>query len=403
MRVIKNKNIKYESFLKTIMPVQKETPAYFSDHNFVKEIFNCESIEACTKLLAADLKRYLDAEEIALFNYSKEEKCYLELEKCSDKIRNFVKRSLSEGILEWVEESGVPVIIPDSEVKQSAGLKRKYILFVPKEKHVKKLVVILVKRYQQEQTFLKSIENSLRIFLLQCDRIVSEKSARGLLSEMNLYHSKMSNDFKYSAIGELTSGIVEEILSPLQIIMSYTDILQKEKNISETGIPQRISKQVLKVEQLVSRLVKFAGVNNEKIDLEPCNLSQAFQEYYTVVKSSLEQQKIEVVLDLDDSIPLITSNRVLLNQLFTNLLTIVKKGEESDGGLLVQTRLQSSHIILKLLYTGTVRVSNVTQLPELSILENLMKKHEGKMIFESENNIGTTICLSFPLIRKIRS
>jgi signal transduction histidine kinase len=221
--------------------------------------------------------------------------------------------------------------------------------------------------------------------------------------EMQVYQSKLSNDFKLSAIGELTSGIVEDILSPLQVIMSNADYLSKGIADEDTVMLDNIKDQVKKVESVISKLVKFAGVDDEHTKILPCNLNDLISEYYSVVQSSLRAKNVECILDFEKNIPPVLSHPNYISQLLTNIFSLISLADSEEGGILLQTKYIQENILIRIITTAFIEgLNRAEQNLELQIIENLMKKHEGKVDVSSDQSKGSTIILSFPLKRKMR-
>jgi len=214
------------------------------------------------------------------------------------------------------------------------------------------------------------------------------------------YQGKLSNEFRLAAIGELTEGILEEISSPLQVIMSLVDLLDVEDtNSVEIG---RIKAQVNKIDRIVKRLVRFANLNHKKLNLQPVDINRAIIDYYKLVESTLKNANIDCALDLQNNLPSILSHPTYINQILTNLFGLIKKKGRKANGVIIQTRNKGDNILLRFVTTFPLEQALSEKTLNVKIIKNLVKKHEGESIFEDTLDSGSVIALSFPLIRKLR-
>ena len=215
-----------------------------------------------------------------------------------------------------------------------------------------------------------------------------------------MYQGKLSNDFRLAAIGELTEGILEEISSPLQVIVSLVDLLEVEDtNAVEIG---KIKTQVNKIDKVVKRLVRFTNLNHRNVTLMPININDAIREYYSLVESTLRSANIECVLDLSDNLPSILSHQTYIHQILTNLFGLVKKERHKTNGIIIQTRMKGDDIILRFITSVKITEKLTDKNLNYRIVKNLVKKHEGESSLEDTLDSGSVIVLRFPLIRKIR-
>ncbi len=257
-------------------------------------------------------------------------------------------------------------------------------------------------------------ENSIEVLFAQValqnmigrlETISKGKEIISTYKELQLYQSKLSNDYKLSAIGELTTGIVDEILSPLQVISSYTEFFKKEITGGEK-IAETIERQVEKVKEVVNRLVEFTNIDDVKSKILSCDLNKLATKFYNMVISSLKNYSYECILDLDEKIPTLLINPNDMNQIFTNLFSFLFNKGNSLVGLIIQTRYQAGYIILRFLSTENINdlegnEEKSEKFLNLKVVKNLIDKYQGEISLDSNIETGTILQLSFPLKRNI--
>ena len=175
------------------------------------------------------------------------------------------------------------------------------------------------------------------------------------MKNLQTYQAKLSNDFRLSAIGEMTEGIVEDIVTPLQVISSNVDILKNdtEKNIELT----QIKSQIKKINSVIGRLVKFADVNQKDVKIQPCNINSIIKDYFHLVKSTLENANLEYILDFEDDLPPVLSHPNYIYQLLTNIFSFIKSYKTKKGGIIIQSRFKDDNIVLRVISTNQINTA----------------------------------------------
>jgi phosphoglycerate-specific signal transduction histidine kinase len=188
--------------------------------------------------------------------------------------------------------------------------------------------------------------------------------------------------------------------------MSCSDFLKNEQENVDKEVLETINNQVKKIETVIGRLSKFARINSNSTITTPCNINEEVSQYSDLLMSSLNNDNYECILDLGENIPPILSNSNMLNQIFSNLFTIIRTGFSDAGGILIQTRFQSGMVQVNIFTTDTLGRLNGKKKDSydlsFSMMQNLMKKHEGKVIYNNGAESGTSISLQFPFKRKLQ-
>jgi signal transduction histidine kinase len=264
--------------------------------------------------------------------------------------------------------------------------------------------VFAIKSTVTRENYSQIEENVVMIMLNSAvnkiEKLLMRERLNKAYEELQTYQGKLSNEFRLAAIGELTEGILEEISTPLQVIVSLVDLLEMEDTNSVEIA--KIKTQVSKIDKVVKRLVRFTNLNHRNIPLMPININDAIRDYYNLVESTLRSAHIECALDLRDNIPSILSHPTYIHQILTNLFGLVRKQRNKTNGIVIQTRSKGDDIILR--FVTSVKLTDNLSEKNLNyrIVQNLVKKHEGESSLEDTLDSGSVIVLRFPLIRKIR-
>lgn len=356
------------------------------------------------------LSQLVDIKESAIFLFDETKSKLVQIDDYTTPVAvNFVNRAYKDGLLDWVFESGKLTIIPLSDKQGSRNTSLNCIVIpIMNYKNSNGVLLIFtglssIKNHIWE---FKTIDILLNLTVRKIEAIKYKKDLKAAYQEMQTYQSKLSNDFRLSAIGELTSGIVEHIFSPLQVILTSVDLLEMENEEIDNGVTKNIKEQIGKVKNMLDPLVKFAEVKNYKASLRPCSLNEAIESYHNLVEPSLRQKNYECILDLETEIPSILSDSSSFTQLLTNIFTLLKSEAQGSGGILVQTKYKDDYVSMKIVSTDYIPVLSDYELnptKDLSILmiKNIMKKHKGTVHMETNKYQGSNITIIFPLKREI--
>lgn len=458
MRVIKHNTLRYESFYKSLpyvngtnnysqaiglmnsirQPMENNLPvtsqlnklkALFENFfSFQKRIsdFDNSCIDEITLELEDAVKRIIPCKDVNIF-LLEDSKIVPLTETAPEYTINFINNAYKEGILDWVFEDVSPKVIPDLKLYNIKGSRLNYIIFPLKSERKNKGIlsvlssITTLSEVSIESKFIQMIG---AFVFSKIDLIKKADELKSAYHDQQLYQSKLLNDYKLSAIGELTNGVVEEILSPLQVIMSQVDFLRKDSGNGKKEITESesasIKEQVKKVEAIVNRLVKFAGTNSENIKIYPCDLNKLIKDYYNLLSSTLKNINYECYLDLADNIPPVLTHPDYFYQILSNIFSFINSTpadavsrsllmgysqNKNRGGILIQTRYKEKKISVRIVFTNQIKTLNGEKDAaqyNLRIVNNLMKKHEGELHLLGNEVNGSVVVLAFPLQRKIR-
>ncbi len=376
---------------------------------FGDKLRELNSITSVEKNYEHFLKDFFDCKESNIFLFNEDRTALKPVSvNVSLRGRYFINNLLTAGTLNEILETGKHKIILDSFVKNIDGSKSYYLIipFLNVSKFSGVLSLQMPNSLNDNSIEIPLIKISLEMYLNKLEIIEKKEELKSAYDELQVYQSKLSNDYKLSAIGELTSGIVEDVLSPLQVITTSTEFLKHENDSTDDKVLDTINYQVQKVKNVINRLVKFAGTGDVKNKFYPCNINRIISEFYGIFNSSLKSNNYECVLDLGNDIPSVLTHPNYINQILTNIVLLIKAGENTAGGILIQTKCIKNSVAVKFLLTDYFDSLNDDTLKNghdinLKIINNLMLRHQGTITFDSDKNRGTMITLSFPLIRKV--
>ncbi len=428
MRVIKENNQEFHSFTLSLKQLERSSSQSgtvfvekndesLSDlngkdsslnriHNFTKKINSHTNLQDILSDFKNEVKSltFFNEPEIFLIN-EKTSNCFPLNTNCKENISSFVRRNLSAGVIDWIAETRSYKIIPYGNYNSlSFGLN---CLIVPifnsgKFKGVLSTITSFTE-LDKESAELKLLVTLLDITFSKIQFELTKNELNNVYSELQSVQSKLENDYKLAALGELAYRSIEEISSPIQVILSYADLLKREYPEIDEEMTDLIKKKVYDIKSILERLVKFITTDDKAKKVVPCSVNEVIVEFRKLVEPALNAENCECVLDLEENIPSILSNKNYLNQIFINGFSLINPLTEPGGGVIIQSRYSKQRIVVKMLFTKSVDLTKINeQEVGMNILKSLMDKHEGEFLINSDEATGSTLVFSFPLIRKVR-
>ncbi len=387
--------------------VEKYAHLFQSLLSFSAELEDVKSTKEFLEVLKTTVRKLIPVKEAELLYFDDMFRRLNTLDNKVTEISEAINNYYNEGILTILFETKKSVILPELKSLNNPTAKLNYILFPLFENNAKKGVFVVLTGLNQsnfseyDKHFISTL---LSLSISKVDKILLKEKLNNTYDEMQTYQAKLSNDFRLSAIGELTEGIIEDIMNPLQVILSQADMIYEESGNADL---LKIKNQVKKINGVINRLVKFSSVNQKNVIIKPCNLNEILSDYYELIHSTLESAGLELVMNLDDSIPPILSHQNYIYQIMTNIFGLIKKGNGKSEGVLVQTGFKNDFVFIRLITTNKLEPFNEEQNYKgklelnVKIITNLINKHEGSFSIENVNEGGSIITCKFPLKRKV--
>ena len=222
---------------------------------------------------------------------------------------------------------------------------------------------------------------------------------------------------KLASMGTLAAGVAHEINNPLTIILGFTDLLIEKmpKGSQEYDILKTIEKQALNAKRVVENLLSFARY--KKHLEEQVNINENIENVLAVMNNTIVLNKINVVKDFEDDLPVVMGDAGELQQVFFNIINNAIYVMQGGGTLTISTKKDGDWVEIRISDTGcgikkehrprifdplftTKEVGKGTGLG-LSVSYGIIKKHNGNITFETKtkeesNNSGTTFIIRLP-------
>ncbi|HEV2988310.1 MAG TPA: ATP-binding protein [Candidatus Angelobacter sp.] len=233
--------------------------------------------------------------------------------------------------------------------------------------------------------------------------------------------SQLSQAEKMSSIGLLAAGVAHEVNTPLAVISSYAQMLQKQVNGDErvAGVLDKITRQTFRASEIVNNLLNFSRTSST--EFSDVNLNKIIAETLALLEHQFKTSQIKLETDLNVNLPLIHGNPGKLQQVFLNLFVNAKDAMAGAGGTLSIHTAVNTGVSVIISDTGAgIAPEHISKIYDpffttkttpregqsrgtglgLSVTYGIIQEHAGKIRVESNPGQGTSFYLEFPLIRK---
>jgi len=231
---------------------------------------------------------------------------------------------------------------------------------------------------------------------------------------------------KMAAVGQLAAGVAHELNNPLGGILGYSQFaLEKidQKPLSQFNPEDTqnllqylkdIEQQTKKCRTIIQSLLKFSRASKQE-GFEPIDIVQVLKETFIFTQHQIVKNKVKLVRELEESLPLIEGHPSQLQQVFTNLILNAIQAMSEGGTLTVQGRKGEGSRTVEISFTDTgmgIAEENLDKVFEpffttkkvghgtglgLSVSYGLIKDHGGEIQVKSQMNQGATFTVILPI------
>ncbi len=246
------------------------------------------------------------------------------------------------------------------------------------------------------------------------NRVEMERKARVLIEENQ---AQLIQAEKLTSLGQLAASIAHEVNNPLSGVLMYTQLLTKKlrsNNFSEQVALDYLSKmevELIRSTKLIRNLLDFGRQSTPT--LGEVDINEVIERALELGAHSAELGHIQVVKELDSSLPKFTADFSQLQQVFTNLILNAIQAMPQGGKLTLRTSVNDNQLEVDVQDTGCgISPENVKRLFTpffttkrevkgvglgLAVSYGIVQRHRGKIDVQTKEGEGTTFKVYFPL------
>lgn len=249
-----------------------------------------------------------------------------------------------------------------------------------------------------------------------------------LLMKMINYNEVIMQSEKMASIGQLTAAITHEINTPLGVInanaglmqMLTTEVLNAEKEDERQELVNSMAETAatteeacLRIQEIIKSLRSYSRI--DQADFVPASINDSIKGVITLT-TNLHKNRIKIVEKLG-AVPEVSCYIGLINQVFMNVMINAIQAIEKEGTITFVTTSDEHYVYAKIIDTGCgIEAKNFYRVFEygfttkqpgsgsgigLALSKNIMTKHNGEILIDSQVGVGTTITIKLPIQQNI--
>jgi PAS domain S-box-containing protein len=252
----------------------------------------------------------------------------------------------------------------------------------------------------------KAAEKALKEYSERLEEMVEERT-----QELRDAQETLVRQEKLAVLGQLAGGVGHELRNPLGAISNavyFLNMVLEEPAPEVKETLEILEKEVTTSEKIITDLLDFARAKAPT--RRKVNVNHVVQK---AVSRIAVPDNVEVVSQLDETLPIILADPDQLGQVFGNIALNAVQAMPEGGRLVVKTGVVSPEwVAVSFTDTGVgIPEENLDKLFEplfttkakgiglgMAVTRTLVEGHEGTIEVESEVGVGTTFTVRLPIL-----
>jgi two-component system NtrC family sensor kinase len=229
---------------------------------------------------------------------------------------------------------------------------------------------------------------------------------------------KIMESERLAVIGQLAAGVAHEVNNPLQGVLSYSNLLIENISPKDPNreFAEKIAKQATRCKTIIRGLLDFSRQTAPEMKYYQTN--SLVRESLALVEKQSIFHNIEIIKNIDASLPSIILDPSQIQQVFLNIIINAAEAMNGKGKLTVATRADSTKKFIEVEISDTgigISKENLEKIFDpffttkdvghgtglgLAISYGIVKKHGGTIQVDSEVGKGTTFIIRLPIVEE---
>lgn len=239
------------------------------------------------------------------------------------------------------------------------------------------------------------------------------KAAMEKMEEAYTYTHLLQTE-KLSSIGQISAGLAHELKNPVttlkmlfQAFMENPDMTREDAAI--------INKEIEKIDNVLNSFLGF--VKEKSFHFSEINIDKLIDRVLSLASFDLDSYGIVVQKDMTDSLPDITGDRALLEQVFLNLVINAVQAMPDGGEIRISGKTDNNFVDVMIWDKGggipadlRSKVFNPFFTTKehgtglgLSIAYNIINAHRGELFFDTNEGVGTVFTVRLPKAERAKN
>jgi signal transduction histidine kinase len=263
--------------------------------------------------------------------------------------------------------------------------------------------------FPQGKPFLDEEQSLINNVAGQIAQMVEREEAEAMRSELQ---DQLTRADRLAAIGQLAAGVAHELNEPLNTILGFAQLVQKNEHMPKQAAQdvESIVEASLHARTIIRELLIFA--RQDAPSRSRVNLNRIIEDELSLFESLCGKSCVELRRMLAPDLPEITANKSQLLQVISNLMINALQAMPEGGAITLTTSSDHEEVSLTVEDTGigmSDEVKNNIFLPffttkdvdqgtglGLAVVHGIVASHSGRIVVESTPGQGARFVLTFP-------
>ncbi|MGG3622941.1 CheR family methyltransferase [Bacillus gobiensis] len=247
---------------------------------------------------------------------------------------------------------------------------------------------------------LEDNEGNIQQIMRVAEDITHQKN-----SEKMLMKSEM-----LSAIGQLAAGIAHEIRNPLTSLKGFLQLMI-QSNTYHKEYAEVMQSEFIRLESIINEFLFLSKTKSSKF--ETICVNDIIEDVYLILEAQAMLKGVRITKALCQDVNEVRAVPSELKQVFLNILkNAIEAMEELEGEILIQSKGEEDRVLIMIKDQGKgISKDFLDKLGEpfyttkekgtglgLMVTMRIIESHKGEIIFESEEDQGTTVKIYLPCL-----
>lgn len=230
------------------------------------------------------------------------------------------------------------------------------------------------------------------------------------ITELEQLRKELARLDRLNLIGEMAAGVAHEIRNPMTVVMGYIQMLAAKAEDEQREKYAIIMEELNCINTIVTDFLSLA--KNKAVVKEEQNINSIINSIVPLLQADAAKHDIEVVLNLEEAMPMLLLNEKEMKQLILNLSRNAIEAMTAKGKLYIKTKVRPDKVELITIDNGCgIDQEYMSKIFDpffttkdcgtglgLAVCYSIVERHGGKIDLKSTVGAGTTFTISFPRI-----
>ena len=213
---------------------------------------------------------------------------------------------------------------------------------------------------------------------------------------------------KLASIGQMAAGIGHEINNPLNNILSYAKLIERQLGDSDARCKQdlkSLKEEAMRASEIIKGILNFARQVSPQY--APFDIRQWLHDTFMLVQQTAKNGGVSLSYDCQEDV-VIEGDRGQLQQALINLLINAIQASARDSEVYVIVQVDAEEVAINVIGVDpsdldriydpffTTKAEGVGSGLGLSISLGIIERHGGKLILSNNPGKGTTASMIIP-------